>query len=154
MPFYSSWNADGTLGDLNLPNINLARFQSRFFLPTGPVLGMSTQWRGPSGLQLVAGGGEPGLYQGVVVPSFATLGGSTATLGAQWSPAAHWTVGGQLVEARDCHRSRGRGVPSPRSYDLHHGLSVHGLAGRLDSHTVKPDQRQDERLSEFVRHLA
>jgi len=113
MPFDGSWNADGTLGDLNLPNINLARFQSRFFLPTGPVLGMSTQWRGPSGLQLVAGGGEPGLYEGVVAPGFATLGGSTATLGAQWSPAAHWTVGGQLVEARDVTAFTGAESPLP-----------------------------------------
>jgi hypothetical protein len=101
MPFDGSWNADGAIGDLNLPTINLARFQSRFFLPTGPVLGLSAQWRGPSGLQLVAGGGEPGLYEGVAVPTFATLGGSTATLGAQWSPAQNWTVGGQLAEARD-----------------------------------------------------
>src|SRR5258708_4953629 len=101
MPFDGSWNADGTFGDLNLPNISLARFQSRFFLPTGPVLGLATEWRGPSGLQLVAGGGEPGLYRGIVAPTFDTLGGSTATVGAQWSPAPRWTVGGQLAAAHD-----------------------------------------------------
>src|SRR5260221_11774233 len=99
MPFEGSWNADGTLGDQNLPNISLARFQSRFFLPTGPVLGLATQWRGPSGLQLVAGGGEPGMYQGIVVPTFDTLGGSTATVGAQWSPAPQGAAGGQLAAA-------------------------------------------------------
>ncbi len=101
MPFDGSWNADGAIGDLNVPNINLARFQSQFFLPTGPVLGLSTEWRGPSGLQIVAGGGEPGLYEGIVVPNFETLGGYTGTIGAQWAPAPQWTVGGQLAEARE-----------------------------------------------------
>src|SRR5260221_2564117 len=101
MPFEGSWNADGTLGDQNLPNISLARFQSRSFLPTGPVMGLATEWLGHSGFQLVAGGGEPGMYQGIVVPTFDTLGGSTATVGAQWSPAPQWTAGGQLAAAHD-----------------------------------------------------
>lgn len=101
MPFDGAWSADAGLGDVNVPNISLARFQSRFFLPTGPVLGLATEWHGPSRLQLVAGGGEPGIYEGVVVPTFQTLGGSTATLGAQFSPTPRWTLGGQLVGARD-----------------------------------------------------
>jgi hypothetical protein len=99
MPFDGGWRADDTLGDLNAPDIDLARFQPRFYLPSGVVQGLSTEWRGPSGLQVVAGGGVPGVYEGIVVPNFQTLGGSTATAGAQWSPAPHWTVGGQVIEA-------------------------------------------------------
>ncbi|MGH8210438.1 MAG: hypothetical protein ACREU6_12775, partial [Steroidobacteraceae bacterium] len=101
MPFDGGWQADNGLGDLNSPDITLARFQPRFYLPTAPMQGVTTEWRGPSQLQLVAGAGVPGLYDGIEVPDFRTLGGSTATAGAQWSPASHWTLGGQLIEAHD-----------------------------------------------------
>jgi hypothetical protein len=101
MPFDGDWLADNALGDLNSPNIGLARLQTRFYLPTAPMQGLATEWRGPSDLQIVAGGGVPGIYDGIVVPDFHTLNGSTATAGAQWSPASHWIVGGQFIEARN-----------------------------------------------------
>ena len=107
MPFDGNWQADGGLGDLNTPNISLARLQPRFYLPTSPMQGATTEWRGPDGLQIVAGGGVPGLFEGIEVPNFRTLDGSTATAGAQWSPASHWTVGGQLIEAHDVNPSLG-----------------------------------------------
>jgi hypothetical protein len=107
MPFDGGWQADAGLGDLNSPDIALARLQPRFYLPTGPMQGAVTEWRGPSDLQIVAGGGVPGLYDGIVVPNFHTLDGSTATAGAQWSPAPHWTVGGQFIEAHDVNLAIG-----------------------------------------------
>ncbi len=63
--------------------------------------GLETEWRGPSGIQIVAGAGEPGLYEGIKVPTFQTLGGTTATLGAQWSPTPAWSVGGEFAAAHD-----------------------------------------------------
>jgi hypothetical protein len=75
--------------------------QPRFLLAQGPMQGLETEWRGPSGLQIVAGGGEPGLYEGIKVPTLQTLGGTTATLGAQWSPAPQWSVGGEFASAHD-----------------------------------------------------
>jgi hypothetical protein len=107
MPFDNDWQADNSLGDLNVPDVVLARVQPRFYLPTAPIQGVSTEWRGPSGLQLVAGGGVPGLYDGIVVPNFRTLDGSTATAGAEWSPASQWSVGGQLIEAHDVNLAVG-----------------------------------------------
>jgi hypothetical protein len=101
MPFDGGWSADGGLGDLSAPNINLARFQTRFFLPTGPLEGGATEWRGPSGWQVIAAAGQPGLYDGIAVPAFQTLGGLVTTAGAQVSPAAQWTVGGQWLSAHD-----------------------------------------------------
>jgi len=103
MPFDDGWQADNGLGDLNAPLIGLARAQPRFLLSSGTMLGAETEWRGPSGLQIVAGGGEPGIYDGIKVPTFETLGGSTATLGAQWSPAPAWTIGGEYAGARDAN---------------------------------------------------
>jgi hypothetical protein len=107
MPFDGDWQADNSLGDVNSPDISLARLQPRFYLPTAPLQGLTTEWRGPSGLQIVAGGGVPGLYDGIVVPNFRTLDGSTATAGAQWSPAPQWTLGGQLVDVRDVNLAIG-----------------------------------------------
>jgi hypothetical protein len=112
MPFDGDWQADNALGDVNSPDINMARIQPRFYLPTAPMQGLTTEWRGPEGLQVVAGGGVPGLYDGIVVPNFRTLDGSTATAGAQWSPASQWTVGGQLVEARDVNLAIGPVIDS------------------------------------------
>jgi hypothetical protein len=103
MPFDDGWQADNALGDLNAPLINLARTQPRFVLSSGTMLGAETEWRGPSGVQVVAGGGEPGIYGGIKVPTFDTLGGSTATVGAQWSPDPHWSLGGEYAGARDAN---------------------------------------------------
>jgi hypothetical protein len=107
MPFDGGWLADNALGDVNTPEVALARFQPRFYLPTGAVQGLSTDWRGPSGLQVVAGGGRPGVYDGIEVPNFRTLAGETASLGAQWAPAEHWTVGGQLIDAHNANLAIG-----------------------------------------------
>lgn len=101
MPFDDGWQTDNSLGDLNAPLINLAHVQPRFLLAQGPMQGLETEWRGPSGIQIVAGGGEPGLYEGIKVPTFQTLGGTTATLGAQWSPTPAWSVGGEFAAAHD-----------------------------------------------------
>jgi hypothetical protein len=110
MPFDGGWQADNAVGDLNTPDIGLARVQPRFYLPTSLMQGLTTEWRGPDGLQVVAGGGVPGLYNGIVVPDFQTLGGTTATAGAQWSPSSHWTVGGQFIEAHDTDLAIGTAV--------------------------------------------
>src|SRR5258708_3901599 len=86
MPFDGGWQADNALGDLNTPDISLARIQPRFYLPTAPIQGLATEWRGPSGLQVVAGGGVPGLYDGIEVANFRTLNGSTAPARPARSP--------------------------------------------------------------------
>jgi SdrD B-like domain len=103
MPFDGGWQADNGLGDLNTPLINLERQQPRFMFTSGSMLGLETEWRGPSGVQIVAGGGEPGVFEGIKVPTFDTLGGSTATLGAQWSPAPQLAIGAEYAGARDAN---------------------------------------------------
>src|SRR5271169_3785103 len=107
LPFDGNWQADNAIGDLNAPDIGLVRLQSRFVLPTGPMQGFASEWRGPSDFQITAGGGIPGIYDGILVPDFRTLNGSTATAGAQCSPATHWTIGGQFIDARDVNLAVG-----------------------------------------------
>jgi len=122
MPFDGDWHADNALGDVNSPDINMARLQPRFYLPTGPMQGITTEWRGPSGIQIIAGGGVPGLYDGIVVPNFRTLDGSTATAGAQWSPSSQWTVGGQFIDAHDVNLAIGPVIDSPSLMSSNTGL--------------------------------
>jgi len=107
MPFDGDWQTDNALGDINSPDIGLVQFQPRFYLPTSPMQGLTTEWRGPNGLELTAGGGVPGLYDGIAVPDFRTLGGSIATAGAQVSPASNWTLGGQFIDANDVNLTVG-----------------------------------------------
>jgi hypothetical protein len=96
-----AWHVNNGLGTINSNNIALLRTQQRFFLPTTPILGAASEWFGPHNLQLVGSFGEPGIFEGVRVPGFQTEGGTTATLGAQWSPAAAWALGGQVIDAHD-----------------------------------------------------
>jgi SdrD B-like domain len=114
VPFDGGWHADNGVGDLNEPLIGLARQQPRFLLTSSPMLGVTTEWRGPSQLQIVAGGGEPGVFQGLVVPSFETLGGSTATLGAEWSPSPRWGLGAQAITTRDTNSLYGYSYGLPQ----------------------------------------
>jgi hypothetical protein len=112
VPFDGGWSADAGLGDLNLPEIGLARMQPRFLLPAGPMQGLSTELHGPSGLDLIAGVGEPGIFEGIKVPTFDTIGGTTATVGAQWRTAPNWTVGGALAQAHDVNLFANTFTPS------------------------------------------
>lgn len=95
------WRVNNGLGTVNSSTIDLLRNQQRFYLPTTPILGVATEWLGPERAQILGSVGEPGFFQGVRVPGFQSLGGSTATLGAQWSPADQWNLGGQVINAHD-----------------------------------------------------
>ena len=101
LPVGGGWHVNNGLGTINTANIDLLRNQLRFYLPTAPILGASSEWFGPGSAQILGSVGEPGLFQGVRVPGFETLGGSIATLGGQWSPSDPWDLGGQVVGAHD-----------------------------------------------------
>jgi hypothetical protein len=101
VPFDNGWLATNGAGNLNSPSIDLARFQPRWFLPTSPLLGASTEWRNPQGTQLIAGVGEPGVYTGIYVPGFRRLGGTMTTAGGQWSLSRNWSAGFQYFGARE-----------------------------------------------------
>ncbi len=99
MAFNGGWEADAGLGDIFTQNIRLLQGQSNFYAPTLSIEGATTQWRGPSGTEIVAAVGVPGLEQGLRVPEFDSLGGSLATLGIQRSILSHWDVGAQIMDA-------------------------------------------------------
>jgi hypothetical protein len=99
MPFNGGWSANNGVGTLNSPQIDLARSQYRFFLPTFPMAGASTEWLRQGGVQLQAGVGEPGQFDGLQLNGFDPLGGVLLTGAAQWSMNSHWSAGLQVVDA-------------------------------------------------------
>ncbi len=129
MPFDGGWRASNGIGMLNTPAIDLARFQPRIFLPTTPSFGAVTDWRGPGGMQITAGGGEPGLYVGAYVPEFRRLGGQVYNVGAQTALDRQWTAGAQLAGTKDVTSGFQFG-PDPRPFSTR---SLYASASRQDA---------------------
>lgn len=98
------WRVDNGLGVLNTPALPLLRNQPRFFLPTAPFAGASTDWtRGT--LQVQGAFGRAGLYTGTRVVGFDPADGHVGAFGAQWAWAPRWS-GSAMALATD-----GRIVP-------------------------------------------
>lgn len=105
MPFDGGWFANNGIGTLYTPEVNLARNQYRFYLPTFPVAGVSTEWLRDGNFQLLAGVGEPGIFDGVLLNGFHPLGGILATAGAQAAVGSHWQVAVQAVDEEGVSQS-------------------------------------------------
>ena len=99
LQFDGGWRANNGAGMLNTPNIDLARRQYRFFVPTASMQGATTEWMNGPGTQFSAGIGQPGLYTGIRVPAFIRLPGTVFSLGGQTAPAPNWELGVQMVGA-------------------------------------------------------
>jgi len=86
------WRADNGLGVLNTPSLPLQRSQYRFYLPSVPFAGASSEWvHEQRGLRLQGAFGRAGNYNGTRVVGFDVADGSVGSLGAQWSWAPQWT---------------------------------------------------------------
>ncbi|HEX3063085.1 MAG TPA: hypothetical protein VHP55_10435, partial [Usitatibacter sp.] len=114
LAFDNGWAANNGIGTLNTPAIDLTRNQFRFYLPTFPVLGASTEWIHRGGeLVLQASAGQPGLYDGIRVAGFSRLGGTVATLGAQLRVDRNLTAGVQMTAANNVPASTDPTQPAP-----------------------------------------
>ena len=99
--FDNNWRVNNGLGVVTSLGIDLTRSQYRFYIPTFPTVGGTTEWLHDGDLQLQASVGEPGNYDGFRLTGFQSLGGSLATVGAQWAFAPQWQAGVQFVDARN-----------------------------------------------------
>ena len=97
LPFDGGWYANNGLGTLYTPSIDLARNQYRFYIPTFPVFGVSTEWIHQDKMQLQFATGNPGIFDGIQLNGFSQLGGSMTMAGAQWNVSPQWQIGAQLV---------------------------------------------------------
>ncbi len=101
LAFDGNWFANNALGVVTTLGIDLTRNQYRFYLPTFAAIGGTTEWIHDGDLQLQASAGEPGLYDGLRLAGFQSLGGSLATAGAQWAFAPRWQAGVQFTDVHD-----------------------------------------------------
>lgn len=85
------WRVDNGLGVLNTPSLPLQRNQYRFYLPTSPFAGASSEWSLDKGrVQLQGAVGRAGLYTGTRMVGFDLADGAVGELGAQWTWAPQW----------------------------------------------------------------
>ena len=86
------WTVNNGLGVLNTPMPDTLREQYRFFLPSVPVLGVSTEWRRSGNRSIwTAAVGRGGGYGGTRLSGFESGDGNVATVGAQWAWSDRWT---------------------------------------------------------------
>ena len=98
LPMPGGWSVNNGLGVLNTPMPGLLREQYRFFLPSVPMLGASSEWIQRSrGLQLQAAIGRGGTYNGARINGFEPGNGTVATIGAQWAWSKQWTGAASLL---------------------------------------------------------
>jgi hypothetical protein len=112
MPFDRGWLANNSVGNVYTPAIDLSRNQYRFYIPTFPVRGASTEWLHDGDLQLQASVGEPGIFDGLRLSGFESLHGSVTTAGAQWNDGGHWQTGVQFAGAHDVDLNPGATDPA------------------------------------------
>jgi hypothetical protein len=85
------WRGNNGLGVLNTPSPDLLRQQYRFFLPSVPFAGASTEWlRGPDDVQLQASLGRAGVFDGARVVGFRLADGNVGSASGQWRLGKRW----------------------------------------------------------------
>ena len=129
MPFDNGWRASNGLGIVSSSNIDLVRRQFRFFLPSTPIAGASTEWMGPGGWNLAGSAGEPGFFTGLRVPRFNGLGGSLLTGGAQSQVAPGLNAGIQVTSATRLANFVGTPVGDASARSVFAGASYLGPGG-------------------------
>ena len=105
MPFDGGWLVNNGVGTVYTPAPSAMRNQYRFYLPNVPVAGLSTEWLHDGDLQLTAGVGAPGVFDGVLLSGFHPLGGVLATAGAQTAIGPHWQAALQVIGERGVGQS-------------------------------------------------
>lgn len=140
LAFDGNWFANNALGVVTTLGIDLTRSQYRFYLPTFAATGGTTEWIHDGDVQLQASAGEPGLYDGLRLAGFQSLGGSLATAGAQWAFAPRWQAGVQFTEVRDVQSPYAQ--TSNGRIDAHAGyasLAWNGGSTRLQGNVLASD---------------
>lgn len=111
VPFDGGWRANNVLGVTYTPGIDLTRSQYRFYLPSFPIVGVTTEWIRNDDLQLQAAIGQPGNFDGILIPGFSSLHGTFASVGAQWNFAPRWQAGVEITDSRDVNIAPGLDGP-------------------------------------------
>ncbi len=132
MPIGRGWVADSTAGVVDPRPILLAQAQSRFYLPSQPLLGAQIvltdlprdgHASSDQAFSVNLAVGEPGLPGGLRLAQFRGLGGFEATGGAEFRPAPSFAIGVEAIDAIHVRDPYGIVFSDP-------------AAGRLDGQSV------------------
>ena len=148
LAFDGDWRANNSLGVVTTLGIDLTRSQYRFYLPTFPALGGTTEWIHDGDVQLQASVGEPGNFDGFRLSGFQSLHGSLATAGAQWAFAPQWQAGIQYVQAQGVDSPYGVNGGTIDSRAAFASLAWSGATTRLQANVLASDATS---LGESVR---
>jgi hypothetical protein len=143
-----NWSVNNGLGVLNTPLPNLLREQYRFFLPSVPMFGLSSEWlRQEDGVQIQAAAGRGGVYEGSRLSGFETGDGSVASLGAQWAWAPEWTGAVSLLATDGRIVPNSQGLPQFQNGETRALLFGNRWQGSQDSVTFNVQSSQNDAIN-------
>ncbi|HNV84104.1 MAG TPA: carboxypeptidase-like regulatory domain-containing protein [Arenimonas sp.] len=141
------WQVNNGLGVLNTPLPNLLREQYRFFLPSVPMLGVSSEWlQRDDGLQIQASAGRGGVYAGARLNGFESGDGSVASLGAQWGWAPGFTGAFSLLATDGRIVPDDQGLPQFQNGETRALLFGNRWQGLHDSFTLNLQASDNDSL--------
>ena len=128
------WTANNGAGVLNTPLPDLLRDQYRFFLPSVPMLGISSEWRQSGGqASWSAAIGRGGGYGGTRLSGFEIGDGNIASFGAQWAWSEHWAGAATLLATDGRVVPASQGTPSVQVANSHVVVFANRWQGTRDS---------------------
>jgi hypothetical protein len=131
------WQVNNGLGVLSTPMPALLREQYRFFLPSVPMLGVSSEWlQRDEGLQIQASAGRGGVYAGARLNGFEFGDSSVASLSAQWNWAANFSGAFSLLATDGRIVPDDQGLPQFQNGETQAVLFGNRWEGLHDSFTL------------------
>lgn len=144
MPLGDGWLADSSLGTISTPMIPLIRRQTRFYVPTTPVMGGAITFNGYRKLSqgqpsidpapfasLNLSIGEPGLLGGLRLSDFTGLSGLSISGGGQVELSSQWSAGVQAIAVKDTRDPYAVILQTESSTDAASRFSAQGVFGTL-----------------------
>lgn len=144
MPLGDGWLADSSLGTISTPMIALIRRQTRFYLPTTPIMGGAVTF---NGYRKISQGqpsidpapfasfnlsiGEPGLLGGLRLSDFTGLSGLSVSGGGQVELSSRWSAGVQAIVVKDTRDPYAAILQTGLSTDEASRFSAQGAFGTL-----------------------
>jgi hypothetical protein len=132
------WWVNNGLGVLNTPLPGLLMEQYRFFLPSVPLLGLSSEWSQPGeGLSWQAAAGRGGVFNGGLISGFETGDGNVASAGAQWTWSPQWDGAVSLLATDSRIVPDSQGLPDFQNGRTHAVVMGNRWRGAQDEISIK-----------------
>jgi hypothetical protein len=144
------WSVNNGLGVLNTSLPPLLREQYRFFLPSTPMLGATSEWlQRSNSVQLQASLGRGGVYSGARLNGFEFGDGSLASLGAQWAWSPEWTGAASFLLTDGHIVPSSQGLPQFQNGETQALVIANRWQGSQDSFTFNLQASENNNADAF-----